>query len=187
LTTTIDSTVPGVSLDNLKIDAQSNTNQTVLNDNVTIVMLDEPVKVLGQLIFKVNQPANHTITQNGVQCRVSLEYDLEGKQVAEIQILASAYSISDDLPLYRDEKRKDSFLEILIADNLNPNQPPADIKDWEQVFNYRLEMQSYNVSYIACRNLEMYPKFLRDPSFSLVFINSEVAIFKVNGNLNQKG
>ena len=122
LTTTIDSTVPGVSLDNLKIDAQSNTNQTVRNDNVTIVLLDEPVKVLGQLIFKVNQPTNHTITQNGVQCRVSLEYDLEGKQVAEIQILASAYSVSDDLRLYRDEKRKDSFLEMLIAANLNPNQ-----------------------------------------------------------------
>ena len=75
----------------------------------------------------------------------------------------------------------------MIAANLNPNQPPADTKDWEQVFNYRLEMQSYNVSYIACRNLEMYPKFWRDPAFSLVFINSEVAIFKVNGNLNQNG
>ena len=71
--------------------------------------------------------------------------------------------------------------------NLNPNKTADYSADWMQVFNYRLEMQSYNVSYIACRNLEMYPKFLRDPSFSLVFINSEVAIFKVNGNLNQNG
>ena len=51
-------------------------------------------------------------------------------------------------------------------------------------------MQNYNVSYVACRfNIypEMYQKFLKDPSFSLVFINTEVAIFKVNGNLNQNG
>jgi hypothetical protein len=187
LTTTIDSTVPGVSLDNLEIDAQSITNQTVRNDNVTIVMLDEPVKVLGQLIFKANQPVKPTINQTGDQCRVILQYALEGKQVAEIQILASAYSISDDLGLYRDEMRKVSFLEILIADNLNPNQPPTETKNWEQVFNYRLELQSYNVAYIACRNVEMYDKFEKDPLFSRVFNNSEVEIFKVNWNLNQNG
>ena len=38
----------------------------------------------------------------------------------------------------------------------------------------------------------MYPKFLKDPSFSLVYmneaesskvLNNEIAIFKVNGNL----
>ena len=45
----------------------------------------------------------------------------------------------------------------------------------------------YNVSYIACRDPEMQPKFVRDPTFSLVFINNEVAIFKVKGNLNQDG
>ena len=42
-------------------------------------------------------------------------------------------------------------------------------------------MTTWNVSYIACRVPEMYPKFLRDPAFNLVFINSEVAIFKVKG------
>jgi hypothetical protein len=76
-----------------------------------------------------------------------------------------------------------------MTNNLGP-QTPDPSKDWIQVFNYRKDMQSYNVSYVACRLPEfsvIYPKFLKDPMFSLVFINSEVAIFKVNGNLNQDG
>ena len=46
--------------------------------------------------------------------------------------------------------------------NLEP-QTPDYTKDWRQVFNYQLELQNYDVSYIACRVPEMYPKFLKDP------------------------
>jgi hypothetical protein len=63
---------------------------------------------------------------------------------------------------------------------------------FEQVFDYQAEEQRYSVSYIVCRTPEIFPKFLRDPQFSLVFFNNgtntevinEIAIFKVNGNLN---
>jgi hypothetical protein len=194
LTTTINSTLNGVTFDELKIDVQSKGNQTVNNDNRTFGMFDEPVKVLGQLIFIKNQPSvtvvDTTIVSdagNVTQRRVHLVYTFEGKQSAKIQISASAYSVSDDLKIYNNETTKNSFLSNQMTLNLNPNKTADYSADWMQVFNYRLEMQSYNVSYIACRNLEMYPKFLMDPSFSLVFINSEVAIFKVNGNLNQNG
>jgi hypothetical protein len=194
LTTTINRTVPGVTFDDLKIDVQSKGNRTLYNDDRTVGMFDEPVKVLGQLIFNKNQPlitiADTTVVTNAgnvTQRRVHLEYSLEGKQSAEIQISASAYSVSDDLKIYNNETRKNDFLSNQMTHNLNPNQTADYSADWMQVFNYRLEIQSYNVSYIACRNLEMYPKFSSDPSFSLVFINTEVAIFKVNGNLNQDG
>jgi hypothetical protein len=189
LTTTINSIVPGVTFNGTKIDVQSKGNLTY-NDNRTVGMFDEPVKVLGQLIFNKNQPSTHvneTTIQNVTQRRVNLQYIFEDQQNVEIQISASAYSVSDDLKIYSNETSKNSFLRNQMTLNLKSNRTADYSADWMQVFNYRLEMQSYNVSYIACRNLEMYPKFLMDPSFSLVFINSEVAIFKVNGNLNQNG
>jgi hypothetical protein len=182
--TTIESTTPGVSLDRLIIDAQSKVNQTIpYASNRTLGLFDEPMKVFAQLIFKENQPAIPVILENGTQHRVHLDYNLTGKPNAKIQISASAYSVSDDLNIYSNPSTKNTFLGNQMTNNLNPNQNSDYTKDWEQVFDYKTEMQAYNVSYIACRNPEMFPKFLKDPSFSLVFINSEVAIFKVNGNL----
>jgi hypothetical protein len=184
LTTTIDSAVPGVSLNNLIMDVQSKVNQTIsYNNNRTFGLFDEPYKVLAQLIFEKNQPIMPFIIENGVQHRLHLEYNLNGNPNAEIQISASAYSVSDDLDIYKDINTKNAFLANQMTNNLNPNQDPDDTKDWEQVFNYKTEMQAYDVSYIACRNPEMFPKFVKDPLFSLVFINSGVAIFKVDENL----
>jgi hypothetical protein len=190
LTTTINSIVPGVTFNGTKIDVQSKGNLTFYNDNRTVGMFDEPVKVLGQLIFTKNQPStyvNETTVQNVTQRRVNLQYIFEDQQNVEIQISASAYSVSDDLKIYSNKTSKNSFLSNQMTLNLKSNRTADYSADWTQVFNYQLEIQNYNVSYIACRNVEMYPKFLMDPLFSLVFNNSEVAIFNVNWNLNQNG
>ena len=69
--------------------------------------------------------------------------------------------------------------QIYLAELSNAS-PPLNNNDLI-VFNYQKALTTLNVSYIACRVPEMYPKFLRDPAFSLVFINTEVAIFKVKG------
>lgn len=193
LTTTIDSTVPGVVLTWLDVNVKSNGKEQIsIGDPKTIGLLAEDVKVFGQLIFTSNQPEfgvelGNVLTPSAIK----LQYNLEEKQHVQTQISASAYSITDDLSIYRDQARKSSLLNSQLALNLNPNQTSKNV-DFEQVFNYRTEIQSYNVSYIACRVPEIYPKFQKDPSFSLVFmneaesskvINNEIAIFKVNGNL----
>ena len=192
LTTTIDATAPGVVLEFLDVKIKSNGKELIsIGDNSkTIGLLAEDVKVLGQLIFVSNQPDATNVDLKGNPSTIELQY-LEGKEHVQTQISASAYSITDDLSIYRDQARKSSLLNNQLALNMNPNQTSENI-DFEQVFNYRTEIQSYNVSYIACRVPEIYPKFLKDPSFSLVFmneaesskvLNSEIAIFKVNGNL----
>jgi hypothetical protein len=190
LTTTINSNVYDVTFYNLTINVQSKGNQTWYNNNRTLGMFDEPVKVLGQLIFNKNQPSTKvedTTVQNVTQRRVNLQYIFEDQKSVEIQISASAYSVSDDLKIYNNETAKNSFLSNQMTLNLNSNGTANHSADWAQVFNYRLELQNYNVSYIACRNVEMYLKFEKDPLFSLVFNNDEVEIFKVNWNLNQNG
>ncbi len=184
LTSTIDSSVPGVSLDWVDINVQSEGTQIPYNDDRTVAMLDVGVKTFGQLIFNT-KPYNQSVLP-GAPTLIQLQYRLNREPQGTIQISASAYSADNNPNIYSSEANIDSFFSKIIAANLG-TQTPDDTKDWIQVFNYQTEMQNYNISYIACRVPEMYPKFLRDPSFSLVFINTEVAIFKVNGNLNQNG
>ena len=185
LTTTVESTVP---LQQLQIDVQIKGEKIQYDNDRTVGLIDEPVKTLGQLIFIENQPEEYNvdpIEKNGTR-RAYLQYDLQGETQGDIQISASAYSVSDNLELYSTKEKRDSFLGDLITINLE-NQSVFDVP-FEQVFDYRAEEQRYNVSYIVCRIPEIFPKFLRDPQFSLVFFNNgtntevinEIAIFKVN-------
>ena len=190
LTTTIESTVSGVSLDWVDIIVESKGKRIPFNDYSTVGLIDEGVKALGQLIF-TTKPYSIPEVCDETTTTVKLQYCLNSESHGQIQIYAGAYSVTDDLQIYNDELQKRNFLSSQMRLNLNPNPTPTET-DFEQVFDYRSEMQNYNVSYIACRTPEMLPKFLRDPIFSLVFINkpesskvinNEIAIFKVNGNL----
>ena len=59
----------------------------------------------------------------------------------------------------------------------NPADLPLD------VFNYQQALIDQKVSYVAVRDSDSIPRFAKDPLFSLVFINNEVAIFQVRKNL----
>jgi hypothetical protein len=183
MTTTIDAG-SGTSLNLLLMTIESKGYQVSYPDMRTVCMIDEGVKAFGQLIFNVNQPAVNVLP---VAPRIiDLQYNLQGKSQAQLQISASAYSVTDNLQYYKDSTTVANHFAPMIAANLNTNQTPTNTP-FKQTFDYQAEIQNHSVSYIACRVPEMFPKFQRDPTFSLVFINSEVAIFKVNGNLNQNG
>ena len=74
------------------------------------------------------------------------------------------------------------FTPILVSNLNNALKPIKDSVQLE-VFNYSFEVETRSVAYVACRDIEVNTKFSKDPLFSLVFINEEVAIFKVHGNL----
>jgi hypothetical protein len=83
----------------------------------------------------------------------------------------------------------------IVKNNLDTamDRMPVDY-GWDN-FNYHTELLSRKVSYVVLlpqksnvpdkTENDVYDKFRLDPLFSLVFINEEVAIYKVNGNLNQ--
>ncbi len=114
---------------------------------------------------------------------MELTYSLEGKSQGEIEILATAYSESNNEAYYSSpEARGAYFTPILVANLANALEPIQDTVQLE-VFNYSVELKARSVAFIACRDAEVNQKFRKDPLFSLVFINKEVAIFKVHGNL----
>ena len=179
MTSTLESTAKGVSLGWLDIDVQSKGTQIQYDAKNTIGLIDEGVKAFGQLIFNVNQPI---VTPKGQNPRlIHLEYNLQNQTQGAFQIMACAYSVTDNLEYYKDETTKTAYFDDIITENLNAPLTPITLEDFAEEFDYQVTLKNYSVSYIACRVSEMYPKFLRDPSFSLVFINSEVAIFKVKG------
>jgi hypothetical protein len=182
MTITIESAVNEVSLDWLDFTVNSKGKVQALQNN-TIALLDEGVKAFCQLIFNKEQP-NADLVNPENPCIFALDYNLQGKAKAEIQMAVSAYSVSDNLEIYQSQERKDQYFNDIITNNLNSYQEQMPDSPSLDVFNYQKAVNNWNISYIACRDSEIIPKFTKDPTFSLVFINDEVAIFHVESNFN---
>jgi hypothetical protein len=177
MTITMESAVNGVSLDWLDFTVNSKGYMQALRNN-TIALLDEGVKAFSQLIFNKEQP-NVDLVNPDNPCIFTLDYNLQGKAKAEIQMAVTAYSVSDNLEIYQSQEKKNQYFNNIITDNLNSYQEQAPNSPALEVFNYQKAVNDWNISYIACRDSEIIPKFAKDPTFSLVFINNDVAIFMV--------
>ena len=177
MTIKLETTAENVSLGWLNIYVQSKGRPIQPMRNNTIGLIDEGVKAFGQLIFKKNQPAIMP-TWNENPCLIELEYALEGKSQEEIQISASAYSVTDNLDYYIDEETINNHFNEEINKNLNSTPEPIN-QPIIEVFDYQAAVKSNSISYVAVRDSEIRTKFDKDATFSLVFINNEVAIFEV--------
>lgn len=177
MTIVIQSNAQNVYLDwvNFILNSQGKFQQPIGN---TVAMLDVGMKQCGQLIFVENQPQIRSF-HNENPCITELSYNLQGQSKAEIQILIGIYQVSED-----DMENQASINKVLTSKVQNTQAPEALPID---TFDYRAVMQQYSVSYITNRDFELNPKFADDPKFSLVFINNEVAIFKVKANVNLAG
>ncbi len=178
MTIAIQSNNPNVSLDwvNFILNSQGEFLQPSGN---TVAMLDVGMKECGQLIFVENQPEISSFNSEN-PCVTELSYNLQGKTTAEIQILVGIYPVSET------DLQNPASLNKTITDNVQTAQKPTVALPMT-TFDYQAAMQEYSVSYIANRDFELNPKFADDPAFNLVFINNEVAIFKVKANATLVG
>jgi hypothetical protein len=177
ITFTAETVENSVSLDWLEFFVQSNGAVIQPLRNNTVSMLDEGVKVLGQLIFSENTPEVRIInSQNPLT--LDLQYNLQGGVKGTLQIAAAAYSVDDNPRIYQHQTTKNTFFNQLIEENLN--SPFKTISDLPiTCFDYKSAIDSSIISYILCQDSEIMPKFANDPEFNLVFINHDVAIFEV--------
>jgi hypothetical protein len=182
---TVETAFEGVSLDWIQflVESKGKVVQPMRND--TVGLLDVGVKTLGQIIFNQEQP-NVEIVNIENPCILELLYNLQGKYKGEIQISATAYSVTDDPQYYQDQAVTADYMNKIITNNLNSYQQQISNLSLD-VFNYQKALKAWNISYIACRDSEVMPKFANDPAFSLVFINDEVAMFMVKSSSSQVG
>ena len=176
----LQSTDEGISL--INFDSILHIRGQVISLAETVGMFDEGGKVLGQLIYVENRPENVVVITPENPSGLWLSYNLQGESSGNIQLFASAFSVSDKPEFYQNEATKAKFIKGVLSDNLqsyfNPTQNGNQDLDID-VFDYKNALSDWNVSYVAVRDSEIIPKFARDPAFSLLFINDEVAIFIV--------
>ncbi len=186
LTTTLTSTVPGVTFSRVHIDVDTNGIQISYGDDkVTVGSVDIGTKAFGQLIFHTTPDDTDIITIDDIIVkRVMLTYALADKAQGQIQISAGAYSASNNPSYYSDQTSLDNYFLPILVSNLSSNDKPLNSTFVD--FDYRQQIQNRKVSFIAVRApFAVDAKFHNDPLFSPAFINGEVTIYKVNGELSQ--
>ncbi|MGA2386528.1 MAG: hypothetical protein ABSG33_08345 [Candidatus Bathyarchaeia archaeon] len=178
MTIVVQSINQNVSLDwiNFVMNAQGEFLQPFNN---TIAMLDPGLKEVGQLIFVKNQPLISSFNAAN-PCVTQLSYNLQGKSSAEIQILVGVYQVTEN------DVVNPASLNKTLMDNVQNAQKPVETLPIT-TFDYKEALQANSISYVANRDFGVNAKFACDPEFSLVFINNEVAIFKVRSDINQIG
>jgi hypothetical protein len=174
MTITVESDVEGVSIDWVRFILHM--KGTVMQREKTVALVDENMKVFGQLIFTEQQPNIYTITSENPS-GLELLYNLEGKPSGEITLFAGVYQVEDT---------KTSHINKILVDNLDSYLEKVTDLPLE-VFDYQKAVKDKEISYIACRDSDVIPKFANDPAFSLVFINDDVAIFMVKRSFNKLG
>ncbi len=143
----------------------------------TVGLFDDGVKALGQLVFAEKLPGVSVITPENPS-GLELQYNLQGKSDQKIQLWVGVFSVTDDKTIYQNPNTKASFINKILAENLNSFQEKvADLP--LEVFDYQKAIRAKEIAYVVCRDSAVIPKFANDPAFSLVFINDEVAIFMV--------
>jgi len=179
---TMESAIEDVSIYGIRFIMQ--TKGELIDRGQTIGFLEEETKVLSQLIFAEKQPQLYA---DGTE----LLYNLKGAPEVRIQMWIGVLSVTNAPEVYQDPETTANYMNKILATNLNASQsadffkPPPDKENLPlDVFDYQKALQEHNISYVACREPELIPKFANDPTFSLVFINNEVAVFMVKRNIN---
>jgi hypothetical protein len=135
--------------------------------------------VAGQIVFPQEQP--ETIDSNNVGY-LKMTYNLGTKSRWETTFSLGVYQYEPDSSLKPDSPENQwnqLYMEQLVSHDANYTAKVANPQPMD-VFDYRQALIDQEVSYVAVRDSEQIPRFAKDPFFSLVFINNDVAIFRVN-------
>ena len=126
------------------------------------------MNVAGQLIFMGAPPAFTQVSEGLLEMLLNLPPDRKPRLTFTLQfsnIPTSAQSSATQAGLH----------EIFINNTKSYADKIAEFP--LDVFDYRQAIVNLNASYNAIRDHSQIARFQKDPLFSLVFINEEVAIF----------
>lgn len=159
----------------------------------TVGLFDDGRKAVGQLIFTEKKPDVSLVT-NETPSAYGLTYNLKSKSAAKIELLAGAFSVTDDRSVYQNADDKSDFLNGILTNNVDlylndrVNFPVSGSSLY--VFDYLTALNTNEIDYVVCRD-EVLPKFANDPAFTLEFIvgepNDQVAVFKVKRDFKDVG
>jgi len=123
--------------------------------------------VCGQAIFREDLPVELDHKKNPI--RVDLLYRQPLEQKINIRMLVGVFD-AEDLNYSEVEETYYKFVNSSLERvTLEP------LITWD----YIEMLGEYDVSYVVCRDQDVYSKFSEDPKFRLVFNGGNVAVFQV--------
>ncbi|HEX9863136.1 MAG TPA: 6-pyruvoyl-tetrahydropterin synthase-related protein [Candidatus Bathyarchaeia archaeon] len=141
----------------------------------SIAAVDTSMQVLSQIIFPEDTLGTSVLMRENPDS-YELVYHLEGKSTAQIRFFVGLSQIQP-----YDANVQTSYLQELIFNNTQTYL--FETSDLQLTFfNYKTEIQEWNVSYVIARDKESILRLSNESLFSLVFRNNEVSIFKVKQN-----
>jgi hypothetical protein len=138
----------------------------------TVVMVDNEIHQLSQIIFPDGELGSSVQFQENPDF-YELVFSLGGKQTAEVSFFVGQSQFNPDYATIQAD-----YWSSLIENNSKRYMDKiADLP--LNFFDYKAAIREWNISYILVRNLDSVPRFAEDPTFTLVYKNSQVAIFQI--------
>lgn len=166
----IESVSPSVSLEYSRIIIHGK-GKLILNGE-TIGILNEWAHLCGELIFSGKVPEARTLSSESPNC-LELIYAAPYPRKLNIEMTIGGY---------KTEKSDEHYIRKLLSDSTRSSWSTMrlNVNFSIGVWDYRDVIKKWGVDFIAFKRQE-YPikKFLNDPMFKLIFINDNVAIFRV--------
>ncbi len=128
---------------------------------------DPNQKVCGQVLFEENNPDDITPRPN--PSRVEMLYRFQWNRYMKIKFLVGVFDAEDLNP----EQVNSAYYENAEA--------PLETVSFDPIvtWNYLEMVEEYDISFVACRDYRIIPKFSGDPKFRLVFKGGNIVLFQV--------
>jgi hypothetical protein len=126
-------------------------------------------KVCGEMIFRGNYPGEIEPSLN--PNRVEVLYKFSWEPSIKLQIHVGVFDAKN--LSYPDEIMETYY--ALSNSSLKSVTSSDPLISWD----YHEIIENYNVSFVVCRDYNIFPKFSEDPRFRLVFKGGNIAVFQV--------
>ncbi len=177
LTMSIASSSPDVTFVSLRFTLHTIGTEIQAENGTSLGFFNTWDKVAGQLIFAEGQPfmTGSNFDTTGI---CELTYGLNAKSFTELNLYAGVYHYDANAGSDLNRQQQLYYYQGIMSQHAQTKTNKVTDLPLD-VFNYHQALAAYNVSYVALRDIGQIPRFAKDPTFSLVFINYDVAIFKV--------
>ncbi len=160
-----------ISLDWLQLPFQSRGFPLQHGDSIAVV--DGALHEITQIVFPSGELGSDVVMQQNPSS-YELIYNLQGNASSRVGFYVGLSQYNPEA-----SSNQPSFWYSLIENNsktflAKTSNLPLNCFDYQQAIS------QWNISYIAVRDFSQIPRFTDNPMFTLVFKNSQVAIFKVN-------
>ncbi len=187
MTNMISTDNPNVTLVTIAFGLDTKGYSVISDDYSYVAFVDEGMKSIGEIVFPEQLSRPITVVD---ESPVKITFGLNQERSVQLSYFMGVYQYSDE-QLSRIRSGALTFTEIVEEKSHNYTSLFGD--SFFTVFDYREELINRKVDYVVLQidnnpipektQIGVDPKFRCDPLFSLVFINEEVAIYRVNGNL----